>query len=267
MLEGNLREIQIHKDYKRRHFVNNQFVLTPAFQCSNLFSYLSGRSSLQPVQLATQGLYQPPRGSKGRGIPLLHEMFIEHPEEDWNLLSLDFVDLAPSLMQLWVGMNFGPLEIEMALIGNNGGDDDISVGRSTAEDVTELVRSKILRGSCLFFHPLHEFDPEDLENSKSTLTIVYKVSGKLYSIVMSWSELASADVIIMNEHNHLAAGGTELTIGEGTQGNGSIAPPRHSSVTVTWQMTENKSFRFGYLDEDDTQKLVEGWIEQENQNA
>jgi hypothetical protein len=260
LLEGNLREIQIYRAYKRRDFVNNQFVLTPGFQCNNLCGLLTGRSSLQPVQLATQELYQPPGASKGRGIPLLHEMFIEHPEEDWNLLSLDFVDLAPSLMQLWVGMNFGPLGIELALMGNNNGGDNNR--RSTAEDVTELVRSKILRGSCLFLHPFHEFDADDIEDAKSTLTIVYKVSGKLYSIVMPWSELSSADVIILNEHNHLLAGGTELTIGEGTQGNGTIVPPRHSRVTVTWQKTEDKSFRFGYLDKDDTQKLVEGWINQ-----
>jgi len=251
LLESNLREIRRHKANIRRYFVNNQFVLTPAFDANDLCDYVIGKASLQPVQLANQGLYQAPAGSNGMGVPVLHEMFVGHPEDDWNVLSLDFVDLAPAAIQLWIGMNFGPFEIELALLGNTK-----STSRRSAEDVTEIMRSKIIRNSCLLLHPLWEFDPVDLAVPDNTLTLVYRVSGKLYSIVVTLSELVLTQVVVLNEQNHLLAGGEELTIGE-NQGNGIINPQRRSGLMVTWQKTEQKSFRFGYVDDDGTEISME----------
>ena len=234
LLESNLREIRNHKAFKRRYFVNNQFVLTPKF---------GKGSSLQPVQLAKQGLYQPPASSRGRGIPLLHEIFLERHEEDWNILSLDFVDLCPTALQLWIGMNFGSsLEIEMALLGSGTKADSKS-----ATDVTDLVRSKILRESCLFLHPKNEFDPEALGVPEASLKVVYRISSKLYTIVVG---LFSPHVVVLNPHNHLLAGGKELLIGKGTRGNGTIQPFGQSGITMKWQKTDNRSIRFSYLDKD-----------------
>ena len=234
LMKSNLDEIQFHKAEKRRYFVNNQFVLTPTVK-GNFLGFLHGETSLRPWLLATRGLYGVPKGSNGTGIPNIHKFFLEHPEEDWNLVSLDFVDLAPSVVELCIGVNcaFGPpLDIKLALL-------------SSTKDVTELVRSKILRKCCLFLHPLHDFDGKDLSDTDSSLTIVYKLSGKLYTIVIPLSMSA----IVLNEHNHVSAGGTELSIGDGTQGNRTFAP-RNSGVVVTWQKSEDMSLRFGYLDED-----------------
>jgi len=242
LLESNLREIRVHKANKRRYFVNNQFVLTPEFD-GNILGLLGGSTTLQPIQLANRKLYQPPRGTHGSGVPVLHEMFLEHPEEDWNVVSLDFVDLAPSIVDLCIGFSYHPIEIQLALLGNGG-------GRRSAEDVTELVRAKVLRGKCLFLHPLHEFDPEDYRLPQFALTIIYKISEKMYSIVIPLKENNFTPVILLHEHNHLLAGGSEISFGEGTQGNGCMAP-RNSNVNITWQKTEQMSYRFAYVDEDD----------------
>jgi len=242
LLESNLREIRRHKANKRRYLVNNQFILTPCFD-GDICGLLSGASTLQPVKLANRKLYQPPRGSHGTGIPVIHEIFLEHPEEDWNVISLDFVSLAPSIVDLCIGFNFHPLEIQLALLGNGG-------GRRSAEDVTELVRAKVLRGTCLFLHPLHEFDPEDYRLPQFALTIVYKISETIYSVVIPLTKDEFTPVILLHEHNHLLAGGEEICFGEGTRGNGSMMP-RDSGVTLTWQKTEQMSFRFAYVDDDE----------------
>jgi len=242
LVDANFREISEHKANEREYFVNNQFVLTPAFKTRDIPSYLTRKSRLQPVYLANKRLYQPPKNSKGRGIPLLHQTFVNKPEEDWNILSLDFVDEAPAAMQLWIGMNFKPLEIELALLGNNG-----TYGR-IANDVTDKVRSKVLRKSCLFLHPKDEFDLQDLEIPEASLTLVYKISGTLYTIVVPLSAGGLTDVVVLNQHNHLLAGGTELTMKEGEAGNVTIYP-RGGGVTVPWQRTEEQGVRFGYLDE------------------
>jgi len=215
LVDGNVQEIRKHKANKREYFMNNQFILTPAFKSSDISSYLTRKSRLQPVQLANQGLYQPPKYSKGRGIPILHDTFVQNPEEGWNLLSLDYVDLAPAVIQLWIGMNFSPLEIELALLGN------IGAPQRVAKDVTDLVRSKILRESCLFLHPKHEFNLRDLEVPESSLTLVYKISGTRYTIMVA---LRSTDVVVLHQYNHLLAGGTELPIEEGTVGRAIIYP-------------------------------------------
>jgi len=247
LLKGNLEVIQFHNARKRRYFVNNQFVLTPKFQSKNIGGLLLGKKTLQPVQLANQGLYQPPKGSKGTGIPALHQTFLENHDKDWNLVSMDFVDLVPSFVDLLIGVNFSPLRIELALVGDRDGNQR----RTSANDVTELVRQKVLRGTCLMLFPRNMFDPSVV--SVSSLALIYTISGIKYSIVIPMeasSTSTTTPVIVLNEHNHLRAGGTELIIGEGTEGNGTIVPP-DSGHTVTWQKTERMSFRFGYLKEMD----------------
>ena len=174
---------------------------------------------------------------------------MENPEEDWNIVSLDFVDLTPSITQLLIGMNFSPIEIQLALLGRR----DDNRKSAQKEDVTEQIRAKIVRGSCLFLHHLNEFDGKNLD--ESSLTLVYKFSGKLHSIVVPLSELTN-HTIVLSEHNHLLAGGKMLEIEEGTQGNGTINSPRRSAPTLTWQKTEQLSIRFGYLSEDDTTKMM-----------
>ena len=247
LLESNLREIRVHKANKRRYFVNNKFVFTPVFSTKQITKYVTGEATFLPVELAKRGLYKPAPG--GSGIPLLHEIMMEHPHEDWNLLSLDFVDLAPAALQLFIGMNFERMEIELALLGT-------STSRRSPEDVTDLVRSKILRGSCLFFHLKH-----DLDELESSLTLVYKIANKLYTIVVGLSEFRETHVLVLNQQNHIQAGAKEVNIGMGREGNGTIWSTRRSGVTVTWQKTESLELRFGFLDEDRTEKLVDAWGE------
>lgn len=235
LLRENLKEIHIvvFKAKRRRFFVNNQFFLTP--KVSGFFQ--SGKS-LAPIELANKELYQPPFEG---GIPLLHAFFLEHYDEDWNMLSLDFVDRAPSLMNLWIGMNFGTLTIELALVGS--GPDNRS---SNAQDVTEIVKNRVIRKSCLFLHPKTDFETVDTSVPDPNLTIVYSIAGKLHSIVvpLSKDDPAYAPVIVLSEQNHILAGGAVLTVGE-MEGNGTV-DPETSGVLVTWQKTERKSFRFGY---------------------
>ncbi len=242
-MESNLREIRVHKANKRRYFVNNQFVFTPKFQTKQIKDYITGQATLLPVNLAKRGLYNPAPS----GMPILHEIMMEHPDEDWNILSLDYVDLAPAALQLFIGMNFEPMEIELALLGT-------SSSRRSIDDVTDIVRSKILRCSCLFLHLKN-----DLDESESALTLLYRIGNKLYTIVVHLSDLVETHVLVLNQQNHIKAGAKEVSIGNGTEGNGTIWSTRRSGVTVTWQKTEDMKFRFGYLDQDKTQNFVDAW--------
>ena len=242
LLESNLREIRAHKCHKRRYFVNNQFVLTPSFEGKAIGSYITGKASLH---------------QRGKGIPILHQMIMEHPEEDWNIVSLDFVDLASEAIQLFIGMNFGPLTIELALMGGADG------SRRSAEDVTNFVRSKVLKGSCLLLHPKHELHhllPRIIH--ETSLTIVYKLSGKLYTIELALSDLTRTQcAVVLNQHNHLRNGATLLTLGSSNEGNGTIPTKRRSGVTVTWQKTAQQTVRFSYQGRDETEKLIDSWTE------
>jgi len=247
LLESNLREIRVHKASKRRYFVNNQFFLTPSFD-GHILGLLGGSTTLQPIQLANRKLYTPAKNSHGAGVPVIHEMFLEHPGEDWNVISLDFVDLEPSIVDLFIGFNFHNFHIHLALLGTGS--------RRSAEDVTELIKAKVLRGKCLFLHPLHDLDSDDYRVQEYTLTIVYKISGKMYSIVIPLTRDNPTPVILLHEHNHLMAGAEEISFGEVTQGNGRVSP-RNSGVTLTWQKTEKQSFRFAYLDDEDVEEPSE----------
>ena len=233
MQQLNLEHIRHPSANREKKFVNSQFVLTPD---PKAFS-ITGRNYLTPMRLANKQLYQSPKSSSGRGVPFLHRIILENPDEAWNIISLDFVGLAPAALPLFIGMNFCPLKIELALLGGGG-------GGASAKNVTNIVSSKVLKGSCLFLHPKHDFTTSNREES-TMLTLVYKISEKLYTIAMN---LEWTDVVLLNQHNHLSAGGTLLTIGAGKGNKTKGIITTKSGAKVTWEKTAGEQgIRFGHL--------------------
>jgi len=211
LLEANLREIRKRKRRGQQHhrgsggrqeqeehqelLVNSQFVLTPSLRGAagrDLAGLCLGRTSfLEPLAMVHGGglySYRTQRSklapgrrrgwSRWRGAsdrrdqpPALHTFWSAHAGEDWNLVSLDFVDLVPAVVGALIGSNSGRLEVLLAVRvrggGDAGGDDDAIVCREeqrgraparrrrkrTARDITSTVRSSVLRGSCLFWDP------------------------------------------------------------------------------------------------------------------
>ena len=93
LLECNLDEVKAAGDQGK--LLNNQFVLTPGIgSAGDILKLVLGWTSLQPVYLAND-LYRP---QKRHGAPILHEFFAQNPDEKWNLVSMDYVDLTPAMI-------------------------------------------------------------------------------------------------------------------------------------------------------------------------
>ena len=140
LLEWNLDEVKAHG--KKGKLLNNQFVLTPGVgNIGDILKLALGWSSLQPVYLAND-LYRP---QKRHGAPLLHDFFAQHPDENWNVVSLDYLDLTPAMASLLVGLNFSSFDILLATVqyGNPN-------FYRPSMSVTSKVQSHVMRGKVLF---------------------------------------------------------------------------------------------------------------------
>jgi hypothetical protein len=218
LLELNLDEVKAHS--KKGKLLNNQFVLTPGVGgIKDIPQLLAGFTSLQPVYLANE-LYKPP---KKHGTPLLHTFFQQNAEENWNLVSMDYIDLCPAIVSLLVGFNFSPFEIVLATVqyGNPN-------FYRPSMSVTSKVQSHVVRESVLFLNVGRDFG-----SNFGTLTLAYKVRDKFYSIVIHFD---GSSVIVLNEYNHMQAGSKEIVIEEGVE-EGSVNPGGGGTV-MTWAKAE-----------------------------
>lgn len=221
LLEWNLEEVK--QNGKQGKFLNNQFVLTPGVgNAGDIIALLLGFKSLQPVYMAND-LYKPP---KRHGSPLLHDFFAQNPDESWNLVSLDYVDLTPAMISLLVGMNFSSFDIMLATVqyGNPN-------FYRPSMSVTSKVQSHVLRNKVLFLNV-----GKDFGSNFGTLTLAYRVMGKYYSIVIHFD---GSSVIVLNEYNHMQAGSKEILIEDGAE-EGSINPGGGGTI-MTWSRDEEET--------------------------
>lgn len=219
LLEWNLEEVKSRG--KQGKLLNNQFVLTPGVgSAGDIVKLVLGWSSLQPVYLAND-LYKP---QKRHGAPVLHEFFAQNPTDNWNLVSMDYVDLTPAMISLLVGINFSAFDIMLATVqyGNPN-------FYRPSMSVTSKVQSHVMRGKCLFLNV-----GKDFGSNFGTLTLAYRVLGKFYSIVIHFD---GSSVIVLNEYNHMQAGSKEIVIEEGAE-EGSINPGGGGTI-MTWSKEED----------------------------
>lgn len=219
LLEWNLEEVK--SQGKKGKLLNNQFVLTPGIgSAGDILKLILGWSSLQPVYLAND-LYRP---QKRHGAPVFHEFFAQNPNDNWNLVSMDYVDLTPAMMSLFVGINFSAFDIMLATVqyGNPN-------FYRPSMSVTSKVQSHVMRGKCLFLNV-----GKDFGSNFGTLTLAYRVLGKFYSIVIHFD---GSSVIVLNEYNHMQAGSKEIVIEEGAE-EGSINPGGGGTI-MTWSKEED----------------------------
>jgi hypothetical protein len=158
LLAKNLQTAQDYKD-DREHLVCNQFFVTPGVGNANeIVGTLTGQNSLRPVSHACR-LYAP---------SVLDHFFVRrHANEPWNIISLDFVDLCPEVVNYLIALNWKTtmrMNIELAAMCVNG----------AHQDVTKKVQSSVCRDTVLFL-----VDPEvDVSSGADQffLTVAYSLS-------------------------------------------------------------------------------------------
>lgn len=217
-MEWNLDEVKCHS--KKGKFLNNQFVLTPGVgSIQDVARVVAGFGTLQPVYLANE-LYKPP---KKHATPPLHRFFAQHATESWNLVSVDYIDLCPAMVSLFVGMNFCDFEIILATVqyGNPN-------FYRPSMSVTSKVQSHVVRNKALFLNVGRDFG-----SNFGTLTLAYKIKETYFSIVIHFD---GSSVIVLNEYNHLQAGSKEIPMGDGEE-EGTVNPGGGGTI-MTWCKSE-----------------------------
>lgn len=218
LLEWNLDEVK--NESKKGKFLNNQIVLTPGVGgVQDLARLFAGFASLQPAYLANE-LYKPP---KKHATPQLHTFFQQNADENWNLVSMDYIDLCPAIVSLLVGFNFSPFEIVLATVqyGNPN-------FYRPSMSVTSKVQSHVVRNKVLFLNVGRDFG-----SNFGTLTLAYRVKDEFYSIVIHFD---GSSVIVLNEYNHMEAGSKEITMEEDAE-EGSVNPGGGGTI-MTWCKAE-----------------------------
>eukprot|EP00804_Cyclotella_cryptica_P005321 CCRYP_019481-RA/>CCRYP_019481-RA protein AED:0.04 eAED:0.04 QI:278/1/1/1/1/1/3/160/439 len=133
LLENNekfLRDNAQSEDF----IVNSQFVLTPMppSGASDALRLLCGVHSLRPVSLVRQ-LYKK---------DVLERFLRDRAEENWNVVTLDFINLCTQLCGFLIGLNSPRvLKIIESIVSSQDG---------KHVDVTKIMNSLVKRGSTLF---------------------------------------------------------------------------------------------------------------------
>lgn len=200
--------------------MNNQFVFTPGVGgIQDVARIVGGLASLQPVYLANV-LYKPPK--KHTTAPL-HAFFAKNADENWNVVSMDYIDLCPAIVSLLVGFNFSPFEIVLATVqyGNPN-------FYRPSMSVTSKVQSHVVRNKVLFLNV-----GKDFGSNFGTLTLAYRVKNKYFAIIIHFD---GSSVIVLNEYNHMQAGSKEVVIEEGEE-EGTVNPGGGGTI-MTWCKAE-----------------------------
>jgi hypothetical protein len=226
LLQWNLEEVKAES--KKGKFLNNQIVLTPGVGgIQDIVKLLIGNISLQPVYLAGD-LYKP---AQKHGTPVLHTYFQQNSEDDWNVISMDYVDLCPAVMSLLVGMNFSSFEILLATVqyGNPN-------FYRPSMSVTSKVKSHVLRDKVLFLNVGRDFG-----SNFGTLTLAYCINDKYFSIVIHFD---GSSTIVLNEYNHMQAGSKEIVI-DAEADEGTVNPGGGGTVML-WSKGEEGGIEFDF---------------------
>lgn len=143
---------------KRNLFLNNSFVLTPGVNgAGDILNLLVGSASLRPVSFA-RALFK---------RDVLDNHLREKADEDWNMVTFDFIDLCPALISFLIGLNFPvKLEILRAAAKPYGG---------AAVDVTDRVQSFVKRDRALFLLDIQ--DDLGLDFDEGKLTLAFKLDN------------------------------------------------------------------------------------------
>lgn len=227
LLEWNLDEVK--KNSKKGKFLNNQFVLTPGVGgMKDVIKLIAGFGSLQPAYLANE-LYKPP---KKHATAPMHAFFAQNASEGWNAVSVDYIDLCPSMVSLMVGMNFSDFDIILATVqyGNPN-------FYRPSMSVTSKVQSHVVRNKVLFLNVGRDFG-----SNFGTLTLAYKVKSKYYSIVIHFD---GSSVIVLNEYNHIQAGSKEVKMGPGVE-EGSVNPGGGGTIMTWCKAEEGNEIEFDF---------------------
>jgi hypothetical protein len=173
-------------------------------------------------------LYKP---AQKHGTPVLHSYFQQNSEDDWNVISMDYVDLCPAVMSLLVGMNFSSFDILLATVqyGNPN-------FYRPPMSVTSKVKSHVLRDKVLFLNVGRDFG-----SNFGTLTLAYCINDKYYSIVIHFD---GSSTIVLNEYNHMQAGSKEIVIEEEAD-EGTVNPGGGGTVML-WSKEEDGGIEFDF---------------------
>jgi hypothetical protein len=183
LLKWNLEQVQQHGDVvvvvndDKSRLLQNQVVLTPgAGSPTDVLRLLVGQLSLRPVSLALR-LYQ---------VHRCEDFFRQYAQQQWNMITLDFIDLVPGLVAFLINLNYHPplmdakrtaasaapsantpIQLQISLAAVHDG----TQGSST--NVTDKVRALIQRDCVLYVTDV----ARDLGLSFATgqLTLVYRV--------------------------------------------------------------------------------------------
>ena len=226
LLEWNLEEVKTNGKTDGK-FLNNQFVLTPGVSgVMDVARLVLGWSSLQPVYLANE-LYAP---HERHGAPTLHTFFQKHSDENWNLITMDYVDLCPAMMGLLIGLNFSDFEILLATVqyGNPN-------FYRPSMSVTSKVQSHVMRNKVLFLNVGRDFG-----SNFGTLTLAYRVQDKYYSIVIHFD---GSSTIVLHEYNHMQAGSSEIPTDDGEE-EGTVNPGGGGTIMLWTKKEDGVEFDF-----------------------
>ena len=166
----NLEEVQKYGK-QTNTLLNNQIVMTPGVGGAlDVVKLLLGGNSLRPVSFAAS-LYK---------SEVLDVYFRDHAEEPWNMVMLDYIDLAPALVCFLISLNFPPtLKILKAaatvhLDTETATDDELQrAAQGGSIDVTDTVQSFVKRGRVLYLTDIQK--DLELASERGTLTIAYKM--------------------------------------------------------------------------------------------
>ena len=158
LLQGNVEDIDKKPSTKLLH---SQFVLTPGVGgLSDVLNAVLGKNSLQPIAM-TSKLYQPG----------FMDVFIrEHAHKKWNLVMLDAIDRATTIVQFLVSLNSASkLKVEKAAAAKSSGGKPL--------DVTDKMQSFVCRDRVLLLSNVKR--DLDLPFMDGALTIACQIdSGK-----------------------------------------------------------------------------------------
>jgi hypothetical protein len=175
LLNWNLEEVQKYATNKSV-ILNNQFVLTPGVGgAMDVVKLLVGLASLRPVSFAAN-LYQ---------RDVMDDFLREHADEAWNIVMMDFLDLAPALVSFMISLNFFAKMELSKLVATEG-------GAGTSLDVTERAKRFVCREKVLYLTNVAK--DLDLPFGEGTLTIAYKIGDKNHILELEFTE--ATEVVI-----------------------------------------------------------------------
>lgn len=181
LLQWNLEEVKNYANNKSL-MLNNQFVLTPGVGgIMDVIQLLVGYASLRPVTFAMK-LYQQ---------DALDAFLRDHADEAWNIVMLDFFDLAPALVSFLISLNFrATMKVLTAVATTTEG----GAGNTTAVDVTEMAQRLVCRQRVLYLTNIAK--DLDLPFVEGTLTMAYQIGNDKQHHILMLEFNESTEVVI-----------------------------------------------------------------------